>query len=146
MMIKNPHLGEEYFVSSFISGLKDEIKTMIRILSPATLSEAFEIATLQEDALKLQVRNWKTVPENRFGISRSSSQQQIHSCHYKVPSTSTFRNTLFKGKPISTADAEPKRLSAQELQYRRSNGLFQMWRKIWTGSVVQVRSLESSDL
>ena len=37
MMIKNPHLGEEYFVSSFISGLKDEIKTMIRMLSPATL-------------------------------------------------------------------------------------------------------------
>ncbi|XP_071920623.1 uncharacterized protein [Coffea arabica] len=46
MMIKNPHLDEEYFISSFISGFKDEIKTMIRILRPTTLSQIFEMATL----------------------------------------------------------------------------------------------------
>ena len=46
MMIRNQHLDEEYFVSSFISGLKDEIKTMIKMVKPATLSEAFELAAL----------------------------------------------------------------------------------------------------
>ena len=46
MIIRNQHLDEEYFVSSFISGLKEEIKTMIRMLKLATLSEAFELAAL----------------------------------------------------------------------------------------------------
>ena len=40
-----------------------------------------------------------------------------------MPSTSTFKNTPFKGKPISTTTAEPKKISTQELQYRRNNGL-----------------------
>ena len=74
MMIKNPHLVEEYFVSSFISGLKNEIKTMVKMLKLATLYEAFEMAVLQEDALKLQIRSWKSAPKGRFGISRSPSQ------------------------------------------------------------------------
>ncbi|XP_027088658.1 uncharacterized protein [Coffea arabica] len=127
MMIKNPHLDEEYFISSFISGLKDEIKTMIRMLRPTTLSQTFEMATLQEDALRLQTRTskdgWKTIPKNIFGISRNSSQQQIHSSYCKVPSTCTLKNTSFKGKPISSTDSEPKKISAQEVQYRRNNGL-----------------------
>ena len=30
MLVKNPHLSESYFVSSFISGLREEIKTMVK--------------------------------------------------------------------------------------------------------------------
>ncbi|XP_071940006.1 uncharacterized protein [Coffea arabica] len=127
MMIRNQHLDEEYFVSSFISGLKDEIKTMIMMLKPATLSEAFDLAALQEEALRLQTRTFKEggkmVPEDRFGISRSPSQHQTHNSHYRVLSTSTFRNTSFKGKTMSTSGSEPMRISAQEVQHRRNNGL-----------------------
>ena len=54
MMIKKSHLDEEYFVSSFISGLRDEITTMIRMLRTTTLSEAFDMVILQEDTLRLQ--------------------------------------------------------------------------------------------
>nr|XP_027120660.1 uncharacterized protein LOC113737665 [Coffea arabica] len=101
MTMKNPHLSEEYFVSSFISGLKDEIKTMIKMLRPTSLSETFELAVLQENALNLL----------------------NHISHYKVSPISSFRNTHFKGRPVSTTEAEPRRISAQEIQYRRNHGL-----------------------
>nr|XP_027120832.1 uncharacterized protein LOC113737890 [Coffea arabica] len=127
MMIRNPHLDEEYFVSSFISELKDEIKTMIKMLKPMNLSEAFELAALQEEALRLQTRTFKeggkAVFEDRLGISKNSSPHQIHSSQYRVSSTSTFRNTPFRGKPVSMAGSETRKLSAEELQYRRNNGL-----------------------
>ena len=54
MLIKNRNLDENYFISSFISGLKEEIKPMIRMLKPATLIEAFELSQWQEYSLKVQ--------------------------------------------------------------------------------------------
>ncbi|XP_071937632.1 uncharacterized protein [Coffea arabica] len=127
MMIKNPYLDEEYFVSNFISGLKDEIKTMIRMLKPATLSETFEMAILQENALRIHTRSpketWKIAPESIFEISRNSPQLQGLNAHYRVPSRNTFRSTPFKGKPVTNTESEPRRISAQELQYRRANCL-----------------------
>nr|XP_027075980.1 uncharacterized protein LOC113699828 [Coffea arabica] len=127
MIIRNPHLDEECFVSSLISGLKDEVKTMIKMLKPTTLSRAFDLAALQEEAWRLQTRIFKergkAAPKDRFGISRNSSQHQIHSSHYRVPPTSTFRNTSFKGKTMATSGSEPRRLSTEEFQYRRNNGL-----------------------
>ena len=37
MLIRNPRLDESYFVSSFISGLKNEIKTMAKMFKPQAL-------------------------------------------------------------------------------------------------------------
>ena len=53
MLIKNRNLDESYFISSFISGLKEEIKPMLRMLKPATLTEAFELSQWQEYSLKV---------------------------------------------------------------------------------------------
>ena len=53
MLIKNRNLDEHYFISSFISGLKEEIKPMLRMLKPATLTEAFELSQWQEYSLKV---------------------------------------------------------------------------------------------
>lgn len=53
MLTKNRNLDENYFISSFISGLKEEIKPMIRMLKPATLTEAFELSQWQEYSIKL---------------------------------------------------------------------------------------------
>ncbi|XP_071926216.1 uncharacterized protein [Coffea arabica] len=48
MLIKNRNLDENYFISSFISGLYEEIKPMIRMLKPDTLTETFELSQWQE--------------------------------------------------------------------------------------------------
>ena len=74
MLIQNPNLSEEYFISSFTSGLKEEIKPMVRMLRPNTLSGVIKIVHLQEQAIKLQGRTVKegnkVVAEPRFGMYR----------------------------------------------------------------------------
>lgn len=42
MSALNPSLLESYYVSSFISGLKDDIKPMLKILKPLNVLMAFE--------------------------------------------------------------------------------------------------------
>jgi len=49
MSVFNPSLAESYYVSSFISGLKDDIKPMLKILKPSKVLMAFEQARWQEE-------------------------------------------------------------------------------------------------
>lgn len=64
MLIKNPHLSEAYFVSSFISALKEEIKPMLHRLGPLNLQRAFEIAETQEQSLEVTMKKGKWVGKN----------------------------------------------------------------------------------
>ena len=48
MMIHNPHLIEDYFVSSFISGLSDEVRPMVKMLQLRTIKQVVESAPFQE--------------------------------------------------------------------------------------------------
>lgn len=41
-------LTEPYFVSSFISGLKDKLRSMVKMLMPTTVKHAVKKAKLQE--------------------------------------------------------------------------------------------------
>lgn len=41
-----PELGENYFLFGFIGGLMDEIKLMVGMMRPTTLTDAFEITRL----------------------------------------------------------------------------------------------------
>lgn len=59
MLIKNRNLDENYYISSFISGLREEIKPMIRMLKLATLTEAFELSPWQEYSVKVQNKHSK---------------------------------------------------------------------------------------
>lgn len=48
MVNLNPHLSEAYFVSSFMSGLNEELRPMVKMLHPETMEQAAENARLQE--------------------------------------------------------------------------------------------------
>ncbi|KAE8656433.1 hypothetical protein F3Y22_tig00117000pilonHSYRG00047 [Hibiscus syriacus] len=48
MLLQNLTLGEEFFVSLFISGLRDDIKHRVKALDPKKLSEAYRQAKLYE--------------------------------------------------------------------------------------------------
>ena len=48
MLNRNPYLTKEYFVSSFIGGLNDELRMAVQALQPMTVQEATERAFLQE--------------------------------------------------------------------------------------------------
>lgn len=57
--MKNPRLSEDYFISSFMSGLKEELKPTVRMMKPQTLMEEFEVAVLQEQAVELSAKKFK---------------------------------------------------------------------------------------
>ena len=44
-------LDEQYFVSSFLSGLNDELRPMVKMLQPAIVRQATEKARLHELSL-----------------------------------------------------------------------------------------------
>ncbi|KAE8661535.1 hypothetical protein F3Y22_tig00113725pilonHSYRG00880 [Hibiscus syriacus] len=48
------YLGEDYFVSSFISGLKEELKHKVKVLEPRNLSEAYRQSKLYELANEIE--------------------------------------------------------------------------------------------
>lgn len=56
VLSRNPHLDEIYFISSFISRLKGELKPMVRLMKPRTLLDAIEIAQYQEQIVEILVK------------------------------------------------------------------------------------------
>jgi len=52
-------LTEQYFVSTFISGLKDELRPTVKLMQPATIKQAAEKARLQELAMEAIFRKHK---------------------------------------------------------------------------------------
>jgi len=61
MSALNPSLTESYYVSSFISGLKDDIKPMLKILKPANVLMAFKQARSQEKSNNALTKRTRSV-------------------------------------------------------------------------------------
>lgn len=63
MLSINPHLPESYFVSSFVSGLKGEIKSLVKLGRPGSLMMVYEQARLHSETVqaivKLSKPPWK---------------------------------------------------------------------------------------
>ena len=72
MKTLNPMLPESYYVSSFISGLKEEIK--LKILKPTTLIQAFDQAKWHEKSIVAVVRRNIIAPRisSSFNNERSA--------------------------------------------------------------------------
>ncbi|XP_026430271.1 uncharacterized protein LOC113326818 isoform X1 [Papaver somniferum] len=84
MLQHNPFYTEDYFVMSFLSGLKVIIRLDVEMHKPTTLSQAYYLSRLREGAL-------------------ASQQQQItKSTPYKQPTTATYYNKYSQTPPIST--------------------------------------------
>ena len=48
MSSHDPHLSKAYFVSSFLSGLSEDLRSMVKMIKPRTVEQAVESARLQE--------------------------------------------------------------------------------------------------
>lgn len=56
MLDGNSFLNEAYFLSSFIKGLKVEIKIYVKLVRPTILSQAIEQARIQEKAIESSLK------------------------------------------------------------------------------------------
>ncbi|KAL5722152.1 hypothetical protein ACHQM5_005709 [Ranunculus cassubicifolius] len=70
MLIANPGLTEAYFVDSFVSGLKEEIRHTVLMFKPKTLIHAITLAKLQETTLECSPKYNRT--SHSFSPSPSS--------------------------------------------------------------------------
>jgi hypothetical protein len=88
----NPLLPESYYISSFISGLKEDIKPMLKILKPGTLMTAFDQAKWQEESNNILARKsrftTKPVMGGQGGRSFGNQQSNYVSNNSQTPKVS----------------------------------------------------------
>jgi hypothetical protein len=88
----NPLLLESYYISSFISGLKEDIKPMLKILKPGTLMTTFDQAKWQEESNNILARKniftTKPVMGSQGGRSFGNQQSNYMSNNLQTPKVS----------------------------------------------------------
>ncbi|XP_039040644.1 uncharacterized protein LOC120178969 [Hibiscus syriacus] len=122
-MLQNHTLTEEFFVSLFISGLRDDIKHRVKALDPKNLSEASKQAKLYELSMK-------------FGNKRVRSS-------FKTP---PYPNPLYTSKtttlPVPTKPTSVPNPKQSLMDYRRQNNLcFKCGEKYLPGHQCKTRQL-----
>ncbi|CAL1381455.1 unnamed protein product [Linum trigynum] len=56
----NPALGEDHFISNFISGMEEELRPVVTMWKPLTLANAFQLAQLEEASNEARQKKWRT--------------------------------------------------------------------------------------
>ncbi|XP_012844847.1 PREDICTED: uncharacterized protein LOC105964883, partial [Erythranthe guttata] len=112
MLHTNRTLSEAYFINSFISGLKDEIKSMVRLLKPQTLKEAMSKAKLQEKAIEQLNKSLRQMQKNNGLVNSTRTNKSIYN------DFSAKQNPLVEEK-----STQVKRLSTAEWEERKKKGL-----------------------
>lgn len=104
-------LNDEYFLKSFLTGLKPELRDLVMVQRPLTLSKAFNIAKLQESVLERGKTTLKPV-------SRSAYQSTPPSRALKALPEPVARGGLLDYQGTIT-----KRLTNEEVEDRKNRGL-----------------------
>ena len=85
------------------------------------MTKVFELSQWQKYSVKVQNKNSKQFGENRFGFSRENTFA-VGSNTYKVPVNNALKTPRFSNR-VQEDTKELKKISAQELQFRRNKGL-----------------------
>lgn len=126
-------MSEELSLGQFLNGLRDDIKSEVRLLCPLTVDHAMELAHMVEEKLK-----WgKGKGELRYGMSsgykpsnyvgqlspRSNSSSVAPSMKSYTTYSQSRISTESSPIPVAKPMGEVRRLSEKELQDKRSKGL-----------------------
>nr|CAD1820206.1 unnamed protein product [Ananas comosus var. bracteatus] len=65
----------EYFLSSFLSGLKEELRSAVKMMYPRSLTQAFEIARLQEQNMAAMLKKSRMWVKNPVGATLSDNSK-----------------------------------------------------------------------
>lgn len=135
MLAHNPNLTENYFVLSFIKGLKKEIRHPVQTCKPETTSRAFYLARMQQSYVTNQVQNPKTISKKRPpSTSHCSNSSQSVKPTLSIPS-SMDKPTISSSKPFvahphttiktapDTAPIRRSKLTPGQIKARRDKGL-----------------------
>ncbi|KAH0767947.1 hypothetical protein KY285_003818 [Solanum tuberosum] len=102
MLVRNPHLNDPHFLSSFIGALKEEIRFAVNMFKPTTLKLAIEKARMQEKAIEVVQRRNNVTTKPATALSQNSISKAL--------GNSAYRPNAFK-------------LIPEVYEYRKSNRL-----------------------
>lgn len=153
LVARNGHYSEEFSVSNFVSGLRHEIKYMVKLLKPTTLADTISLAKMQESSLVLFPEQNPTQPLHptqnlHYQMQPSTSSNtapllpkphvqpksyyhnpvQTHSSRTPTTYSTNTRNFRNPTYTSSSSNTKPnsyiiKRLTPAEMQKRREMGL-----------------------
>lgn len=121
ILAKNRHLIEDYFTSSFISGLKEELRLHVLMLAPNTFSRAIILARMQEPLLDIVSKRMSTSKPPPVQVPTYTPIKDFTS---PITSSRLFSMTNF----LSTSNSIPKiphikKLTFAEMRAIREKGL-----------------------
>ncbi|KAL4319829.1 hypothetical protein GQ457_18G007350 [Hibiscus cannabinus] len=124
---QNPYQGEPYFVSSFLSGLKEELRHRVKVHSPTSLVEAYRLAKLHEFSLEIEAKRLK--PKS-YPYSNQNPFPKNWNPNPPTPQKTTTQNTT----------------KQSFLEYRRSHNLcFKCGDKFSPGHQCKIKQLNSME-
>nr|CAD1818748.1 unnamed protein product [Ananas comosus var. bracteatus] len=89
------HFAPDYFLSSFLSGLKDELKSAVKMMYPKSLIQAFELARWQEQNIAAMMRRNKVWFKTQ-GVANLSDNSKGNSSATTTKGVDTTRNYTSK--------------------------------------------------
>ncbi|XP_057999881.1 uncharacterized protein LOC110642382 [Hevea brasiliensis] len=106
MLKYNLGLSEAYFISSFINGLSEELRPVIKMFRPESLLQAFEQAKLQEQSIEAILRKQKPYIRPYFNSYNTRNAQFRNANPTSKPNFSTANPSSSFSKPIFVAELE----------------------------------------
>jgi len=131
LLLQNMPLPDEYFVSSFIGGLKPHLKPFVKALNPKTLEDAIRFARFHEDTGDSMRHNQRSFPAKppQLALPRASSGSGSHGIQPSYPTApkqvgSNMSSTHFTSARSTGHSFQPTRLiSAAERTDKIAKGL-----------------------
>ncbi|XP_027071813.1 uncharacterized protein [Coffea arabica] len=129
VMISLPGQPDSYYKSCFLSGLKEEIVSMVRMTKPLTLADTIEAAKLQEKNLEAIRKTQGTLIQK---YSSSSTNPPVNKQNFPPHTKMKWPNFQHKRlEPIPNKNIRIgahttdhfKRITPSKLSYRREKGL-----------------------
>ncbi|XP_026442759.1 uncharacterized protein LOC113342415 [Papaver somniferum] len=129
MLANNPSLTKHYFIMSFISGLKEELRNSVAMFYPKSLATTFSLARMEEQkhhtvATKSIRTNSSSFTNSRAFSTTTFPPKPISTSYITSKSTPTTPKS-YSPTPLKTSSTNPiiKRLTPEKMRIRRDKGL-----------------------
>ncbi|KAL8137446.1 LOW QUALITY PROTEIN: hypothetical protein V2J09_003447 [Rumex salicifolius] len=140
MLLLNPSLPESYFISSYVSGLRSEIKHLVRLGKPTSLALTFEHAKQQFNAVQALFQ-WRKPPWKPHSTAKPSPSETKWPTKSALP-TSSGSSIGSSSKPTDSTGKTP--ISAELRESRRAAGLcYRCGDKYYVGHRCKSQALHS---
>ncbi|KAL5706483.1 hypothetical protein ACHQM5_024643 [Ranunculus cassubicifolius] len=125
VLLKNPGLSELYFVESYLSGLKEEIRHTVLMFRPSSVMGAMQLARLQEASIESMQKTAKNSAKSKSFTSFSPINRlsSVPNNSFLSKNAMSVPNDAIVPKDKMQHQWPIKRLSPAEMQSRKERGL-----------------------